>query len=472
MCIRDSVEGEHLLVVPLDAIPVLSFDAIPTGIPGTVMGGTPLGHSGAEANPWQKIGDRWWRYELQSVTLTGGPLLPADGKTPSTWWTGRPPGTPVPRTALALLNWLPTPFSRAVPYGEELVRSIDQRWGTVCHPAAPAAPVLWTFDGKPPGPNPAGWRLHGIPWPDPPDTVRSEPAQGQLEVTEPWRVAKHPEVDLLQGTDPARVVGDHVPCSKRDLDSPTRSALRRMTTSLAKDLTSGPSAAGSAFGEAAYQQAVVAMTAGVSLSDLAGHHVSTAWSPETTQSQCRGAILRSPVDDLPAPAPRGDQTDQELVKKAWDAAGFTPDKLRDAVRLTPSEPALELSVLMMVPERALERGIILRVETPDGDVITEHPLTGTDRVTTTNPIPSQLTDPNGPWLDPVLRAARIAALISSGGRGYAVVWVPLRKLDKEIGTVVIGWRDDGQGAFGKGLLPFYIVAVSYTHLTLPTSDLV
>ena len=30
--------GEHLLVVPLDAIPVLSFDAIPTGIPGTVMG--------------------------------------------------------------------------------------------------------------------------------------------------------------------------------------------------------------------------------------------------------------------------------------------------------------------------------------------------------------------------------------------------------------------------------------------------
>ena len=46
-------------------------------------------------------------------------------------------------------------------------------------------------------------------------------------------------------------------------------------------------------------------------------------------------------------------------------------------------------------------------------------------MTTTNPIPSQLTDPNGPWLDPVLRAARIAALISSGGRGYAVVWVPV-----------------------------------------------
>ena len=449
-----------LLRVPLDAIPVITFDAAPTVAPNAVMGADALGQTGAGANPWTRIGERWWRYEVLSVTLSGALIPATGGKTPSSWWTGRPPGQPVPTTALALLNWLPTPFSRAIPYGEELIRSVHERWGTVCHPAAPSAPLLWTFADSPWGPSIPGWVLDGIPWPDPPDTVRSEPAQGQLEVTEPWRVAKHPEVDLLQGTDPARVVGDHVPCSKRDLDSPTRSALRRMTTSLAKDLTSGPSAAGSAFGEAAYQQAVAAMTAGVSLSDLAGHHVSTAWSPETTQSQCRGAILRSPVDDLPAPAPRGDQTDQELVKKAWDAAGFTPDKLRDAVRLTPSEPALELSVLMVVPERALERGIILRVETPDGDVITEHPLTGTDRVTTTNPIPSQLTDPNGPWLDPVLRAARIAALISSGGRGYAVVWVPLRKLDKEIGTVVIGWRDDGQGAFGKGLLPFYIVAVT------------
>ena len=121
------------------------------------------------------------------------------------------------------------------------------------------------------------------------------PAQGQLHVTEPWRIPERPDLDVLQGTEPARVIGDHVPCTKRGGDTPTRAAMTRMTTSLARDLGTGPSAGSSAFGEAAYGQAMEALDTGTSLGDLAAHHATTAWAPETTGAQCRGAILRSPV---------------------------------------------------------------------------------------------------------------------------------------------------------------------------------
>ena len=447
-----------LITVPLDAFPVITFDAAPTVGPNAVMGANALGQTGAGANPWTRIGERWWRYEVLDVQLTGALIPATGGKTPSSWWTGRPPGQPVPTTALALLNWLPTPFSRAIPYGEELIRSVRDRWGTVCHPAAPSAPLLWTFADSPWGPNPPGWLLDGIAWPDPPETVRSAPAQGRLQVTEPWRIPERPDLDVLQGTEPARVIGDHVPCTKRGGDTPTRAAMTRMTTSLARDLGTGPSAGSSAFGEAAYGQAMEALATGTSLGDLAAHHATTAWAPETTGAQCRGAILRSPVDDVPEPAPHGSPLDRDIVKRGWADSGFKPDDLRDAVRLTPSEPALELSALLLVPTRALEGGIILRVEDPAGNEILQRPLTGADVVGTGNPLPPALTDPNGPWFDPTLRAARIGSRILADDKSYAVVWVSLRKLDAEIGSVVIGWRD---GAFGgKEELPFYVVAVT------------
>ncbi|MBK8733743.1 MAG: hypothetical protein IPL93_13055 [Actinomycetales bacterium] len=450
--------GEHLLVVPLDAIPVLSFDAIPTGLPGTVMGGTPLGHSGAEANPWQKIGDRWWRYELQSVTLTGGPLLPADGKTPSTWWTGRPPGTPVPRTALALLNWLPTPFSRAVPYGEELVRSIDQRWGTVCHPAAPAAPVLWTFDGKPPGPNPAGWRLHGIPWPDPPETIRTAPVDADLAVSEPWRT-HDPVADLLQGTEPAIVVSDYVPCTH----SKTRATVRRMTlSSLAKEV-SGTSNARLPQGEEAQTELLEHLAAGMPLGDFAATRATTAWDAGTSPDPvpCTGAILRSPVFDLDRPAPRGTPEDQKVVQKVWGAQGFKPDPLRDAVRFEPSDAPRELALLLFVPRTALELGLMVRLEKADGTPIREQQVSPADIVGPGNALPAQLSDPAGPWFDPLSRAARMAARVaaSSTSVGHLAVYVTLRDLRDDLGAVVVGYRTPPQGK-DDDFAPFYVVAVT------------
>jgi len=458
--------GQGLLVVPLDAIPVISFDAVPTGIPGTVMGGTPLGHSGAEANPWQKIGDRWWRYELQSVTLTGGPLLPADGKTPSTWWTGRPPGTPVPRTAIALLNWLPTPFSRAVPYGEELVRSIDERWGTVCHPAAPPAPVLWTFDGQPPGPNPAGWSLAGIPWPDPAGTIRTAPVAADLAVSEPWRT-DDALADQLQGTDPAIVVSDYVPCTT----AKTRATVNRMTMSTLARQVSGTSNARLPQGAEGQTELIAHLAAGMPLGDFAAERATRAWDAGTApdHTPCVGAILRSPLLDIDRPAPFGTPDDQKYVEKVWNTVGFKPHPLRDAVRFHISDVPRELALILMVPRNGFEIGLMVRVEKPGGGLIHEQQVTPADVVNSANPLPAALTDPTGPWFDPLSRAAWMAGRVvaSARGIGYLGVYVPLRDLPGDPGdpgdleglTVVVGWRTPAQGK-DREVPPFYVVAVT------------
>src|SRR5215207_8662679 len=122
------------------------------------MGAAPLGSSGAPAGGWVRLGDRWWTYELVDVRLTGA--LTA-GATPSVWWSAPAPADPARSPALALLNWLPTPFSKAVPYGEALTTTVTGQWGSVCDDAAPPAPVLWTFDEQPVGASAHGWILRG-----------------------------------------------------------------------------------------------------------------------------------------------------------------------------------------------------------------------------------------------------------------------------------------------------------------------
>ena len=183
----DVAAGGHVPTVPLDAIPAIAFRNAPTGSGNIVMGAAAFGSSGAPANPWTRVGDRWWRYELVSVGMNG-PFIPSAGKTPSTWWAPPAQAGPAAGPTLALLNWLPTPQSKAVPYGEALKNQVEHRWGTVCGRAAPPAHVLWTFDHRPVGPSPAGWRLDGVPWPDPSDVTRSNPVTGRLDVHEPWRI--------------------------------------------------------------------------------------------------------------------------------------------------------------------------------------------------------------------------------------------------------------------------------------------
>ena len=441
---------DPLLTVPLDAIPVIRFATPPGVAAGAVMGADAFGATGIGANPWARIGERWWRYEVQSVTLTGT-LLPVDGKTPATWWTGVPAGTTAPMSALALLNWLPTPFSRAVPYGEQLTTSVVEQWGTVCHPPAPAAPVLWTFDGKPYGPNGYGWNLVGIPWPDPAGTVRSAPVEADLAVAEPWRT-HDVAADRVQGTTPAMVVAGAVPCTPARAQS-----VRTMSAGLVRDLPAAAQDLALPFD--AHAQTVRILQDGVPLAQLAAQRTAEGWSDAASAGDlgCRGAVLRSPEHDRTEPAPYGTPDDVVVVRRARARSAFRADELRDAVRLTATSEVRQLGLLLMVPERALGGLLVLRLEDSTGAVRRHQPVQVADRISVTNPLPPQLLDPVGPWFDPLLRSARMGLRVASGADpALTAVWVRLRDLPGDVRSVVVGWD---AGARAVDSPAFYVVAV-------------
>ncbi len=444
--------------VPLDAVPVVLFSTAPTGSGPVVMGQVAHGSPVAPANPWVRLGDRWWVYELVTVTLTGDlqPPPPA-GRTPSTWWTAAPPADPASGPALALLNWLPTPFSRAVPYGETLTTSVTDRWGTVCEPAAPPAPVLWSFDGKPRGPSTTGWRLVGIPWPDPPHTLRTSPVEGRCRVTEPWRCGD-PVTDMMHGTGPAVVIGDTVPCPD---DQPAGSGSDPLKAWRAgSPLTfshRGLYDDGQAWDEVAGH-----LAAGSSLTDVSALRLAAGWDPSTSRLpfDCEGRILRSPVRDLPDPAPWGSTQDRDRVEGDWKRRKYRPDNLGDAVRITPQAGVSWIELLLMVPEEIFVERLVVRYEDSQGTVLAERAVTGTDRVGPANPVPPEWFDATGPWADRVERAGRIAARVAEGA-GWSQTLVLVRGVDVpgDVASVVVGW-DRRAFAEDEPVQAFHVVAMA------------
>ncbi|SDP24114.1 hypothetical protein SAMN04489867_1831 [Pedococcus dokdonensis] len=448
--------------VPLDAIPVVLFNTAPN-LGGPVMGGTPLGNSGAR--PWSRLGDRWWTYEITSVTLTGDALpdlqpAPPAGKTPSSWWKQTSPADPASGPALALLNWLPTPFSRALPYGETLTTSVTDRWGTVCNPAAPPAPVLWTFDGKPPGPSTVGWTLDGIPWPDPPDTLRTRPVHGECDVTEAWRTGDT-AIDILQGTNPAVVLGDAVRCCTprrgRDVPNPLKAWVATAGSTYSHRSTASDD---HALGEVA-----AALAAGTSLGDAQATRLEQGWDPQvaraaaTTGLGCEGRILRSPTRDSDQPAPFGTEEDMERVKRAWGRLKFTPSDLRDTLRIRPEGGAGDLTLLLLVPEELFVRRLVVRWLDEKGNVLDQRGLDSDDRLDSDNPLPAAWVDGDGPWFDPVCRAGQVAARVASRATWpQALLLVHSRDI-QGVASVEIGWDATG---FAKDQTPpaFHLVAMT------------
>lgn len=206
-------DGE-MPVVPIDAIPVLSL-AMPA-LDGGIMplGDAPGGSTGAPAGGFIGRGDFAYRYTMTDVTLerVGSADAVMPGNTPSTWWTLEPPDGENLTTHLSLLNWTPNPAPKALERSELLEETIHERWGRICNPAAPAAPVLWTFADERLGPSPDGWDLDGIAWPDPEDTTRSAEADKALHVHETWRSGDL-SLDQLRGIVPAIVEGGLVDCA-------------------------------------------------------------------------------------------------------------------------------------------------------------------------------------------------------------------------------------------------------------------
>ncbi|RZS58596.1 hypothetical protein [Sphaerotilus mobilis] len=221
---REELAG---IVVPIDAVPVVSMTLTPDVAPGLAITGLgtslnapagllpdPGGGSGLSERGGEK-----YQYRITAVALeridpvSGGVLSPAvDGSSaPALWWTLRDATEANANAQLALLTWEPTPATKAIEKTERLTETIRERWGRVCEPAAPAAEVLWTFRWEPYGPSASGWDLEGVAWPDPPGTRRSGRPDTGLHVSERWR-SGDATLDMQRGIVPALVIGGLVAC--------------------------------------------------------------------------------------------------------------------------------------------------------------------------------------------------------------------------------------------------------------------
>lgn len=436
--------------LPLDAVGVLVLTTAPETAGGNVvLGATPNGTSGVSGtSAWYRIGDRWWAYRLDSVTLAGA--LRA-GPTPSVWWNDSNPTDQIASPALALLTWAPLPFSSAISYGETLTRQIDHRWGTVCHPPVPAASQLWTFGGQPLGPSESGWSLVGLVWPDPPGSApRSAPAERVLRVREPWRSGT--PADALAPTEPARVVGDAVPCGgATDPADPlatwTKGLPGRTTAGgLSIDLTS----------------ATAALASGTDLTDLAGHARSRLVEADLVRGKlCDGRVLRCPWHEWADPV---GLTERELkrLEEARAEAGWTPDALADAVLLDLTEPLLTARVLLVAPlER--KRQVLLQQRAEDGTVLAEYRLVNDDLVDAAHPLPGTWVDPGGPWERPVRLAGRAAASVIRDGRILGLFLADLGRLEKQTTQLAIGWSDREAPPYESPVHVVALEAVTYAE---------
>jgi large repetitive protein len=211
--------------VPIDSIPVLKFAFTPqldtsfttfTKHPGNAPGLPPDG--------WNKRGENFYRYTIQSITIHGPALLNSASGVPSTWRLNAPPGGDDRAIDLALMDWTPCATPRAVVSSTALDNQVTHIWGTVCDQSAPPAPVFWDFEQAKIGVSSTGWALVGTAWPDPPGTVRSAPPPLKLTVTELWRTGVA-VVDSMAAVEPAYVLAWPVPCIPEQLTAPPPSQL-------------------------------------------------------------------------------------------------------------------------------------------------------------------------------------------------------------------------------------------------------
>ena len=348
------------------------------------------------------------------MRLTGGALLPPTSPAPAAWWVHGAEGNGR-KVGLGLLTWVPVAQPAAVPYGENLVDHVTHIWGEICSPPAGPTPQLWTFDGEPTGPNPTGWFLTGLPWPDAPGSTRSTAVRTGLRVGEAWRVAG--SIDPLQGTAPAVVVGGAVPCF--DGQRPDPAGIGQSWA------VAGPHEATGARGLTLLDVAVGA----AGLYDAGALLHTATWRSNRAQVAlgCRGEILRSPALDSDEPAPNADDDTRKLVEKAWEATGFRPDELADAVWFEPQDPDdgfTDVGVLLLVDRRVVEGGLFVVGRAADGSEVRRYPVRGTDLLSAQNRPSDHWFDPDGPWADPVSRAGHLAAADRRRGRAGAGLGLP------------------------------------------------
>ena len=514
--LADGVAGGNsnpggLKVVPIDAIPALLMAMPPNQSPtltflGQALKGTP---GVPNADGFVQRGDVWFKYTITNVELLG-PL--SAGATPATWWASKS-GAKALEAQLALLSWVPDPTPKAVASSKYLDETIKQVWGTVCEPAAPAAPVLYSFLLQVLGPSDTGWQLYGLPWPDPPNTVRSNPPDVSLKVTERWRCGK-PFIDKLRGIIPAEVDGAFVPCPNQNanraagaLDANNPAArLAPINRSLLRAVLPNVSSASSsdALNILSSTSAIMSPTTAIDTSQpqritnpilaIRGGGVETVVSNEsltltdvvqrfsmgqavssstlnnlasssTTAAavawNCFSRVLAAPMFDHGELIAFGNQNRAGLIKQAFSQLKYRPGPLLDAVVLHTG--AFEyIRVFLIVPRRLLEMKQLI-VAASDGvdNLSNQHAVSFAD-VVPPAAFPSTWTDPAGPWSFFVRILEEQAAL---GGRDYVPVIVEV-KGSAAADRVQIGYLPAARQILGEDTYrPYFVAAIELLRLS-------
>jgi large repetitive protein len=500
-----------LPVVPIDAIPALLMAMPPNQDPALKFFGQPIQGTPSVPNPdgFVQRGDVWFKYTVTKVELLG-PL--SAGATPATWWASKS-GDKALEAQLALLSWVPEPTPKAVGSSKFLDETVKEVWGTVCQPAAPPAPVLYSFLFQVLGTSDTGWKLYGLPWPDPPNTVRSAPPDVLLEVTERWRCGK-PFIDRLRGIIPAEVDGAFVSCPGKN--SPANSpaglnagnmsarpaaldlspAAARPTARLdanmvravmpnvpvdsatvpfnilssinAVDLSLRPAnnpisairgggvETVNANENLTLTDVVQRFSLGQAVSSSALNKLSyTSPAAAVGNRNCFSRVLAAPMFDHGELVAFGNQQRSDQIKQALAKLHYKPGPLLDSVVLHTG--LFEYTRLfLIVPKRLLEMKQLVVAACDASETFTsQHAVSFADVIPPTA-LPSTWTDPTGVWSFFVRILAEQAAL---GAQAYVPVMVEL-KGTPTADRVEIGYLPAARQILTEDTFrPFYIAAI-------------
>lgn len=467
--------------VPINAMPVVMFAAPPMAngvtFEGEALGGSSGGREVIRSTDQvtytltsvELVGDL---LDTRTITLLGVEVV-IDLGTPATWWTLQPPTDANESVQLALLSWVPNATPKALQASEQLDEWVTDRWGTVCHRAAPPAPVLWTFRHEPVGPSANGWEVDGEPWPDPPDTVRSVAPDTRMRTHEVWRCG-HPIIDDYRGILPAHVTGAIVGCPKGEAPGGLVANVGAVATNVAplrrgtRTLSAGSVAAGAKTTEVLSEPTLAtpellrrlrhsepvprsSLTAVAGSAERAARISARLGTGEVTT--CESRVLAAPRFDTlrppEDPALAGD------VAAAWEVLGFDPGDLHDAVVLG-WDCGDTVRLLLFVDRRLLiAEEVLVRCLDAAGAVLDERSVTEADIVTVAT-LPAPWTDPDGPWDDDIALVVQHFQVLQEITDNLQMVLV--EAAPGELSEVVVGCRT---GVFDRTLPipPFYVAAV-------------
>jgi hypothetical protein len=421
-----------LPVVPIDVVPALMLAMPPLQAPGLSFMGQPIGGTPeAPADGWVQRGDMWYQYTLTKVELVG-PVT--SGKTPAVWWNTKA-GDKALEAQLALLSWVPNPTPAAVGSSSFLDESTAQSWGTVCQSAAPPAPVFWTFFFQILGPSNSGWKPFGLPYPDPPQTIRSAPPDLRLNLTERWRCGDQ-FVDNMRAIVPAEIEGAAIACAPANapIAAPLLSRAAAATPRASDPvlaLRGGNARQSIDPGQAlTVDRAIARIRNGETLArsalSRARFGAATSAAAVAKPPTCFGWALAAPIfDDGTIVAPGGESF-AEIVKTEWNKRDFHPGPLDDAVVFDFGSEFAYARFYLWIPTRFIASRfgnpvVVVATSDANDNFFDRHDVTTADSVPPVG-FPAAWTDPISPWRPAVLDLEELSA----AAQAYTAVFVQVK----------------------------------------------